>query len=163
MTQNRNIRAFTVMEFTIAMVITSLVVGFGYQTITLFTGKAVKQARAKDESGEWMALENTLTSDFTRSEYVDAEDRAIVCYWPGKEVRYACIENAILRETELATDTFHVTPVQWNLRWGVTEKTYGWIDALTLEARSHGRSFLLTCQKTYDALHLMQYEHTIGN
>ncbi len=151
------------MEFTIAMVITSLVVGFGYQALALFSGRSAHQRDTTDEVEEWAAFESTLSTDFKRAAYVEADENSILCFQENKQVRYNWLETSIVREIEMAADTFHFSTENYNYAFAEIETETGWIDALTLQVKCKEKMFVMSCQKTYDALYLMQYDSNTGN
>lgn len=157
------IPAFTVMEFSVAMVLTSLVVGFGYQAISMFSGKSVTQHKTTDQNQELIALETTLRSDFQNASYIEAENNSILCNYPTRQVRYTWNDLAIIRQIETASDTFHIPVSKWNCAFDQRETAIGWIDEITLETHLKNVPYAIACHKTYDALHLMQYEKNFGN
>ena len=102
-------RAFTIIEVTIAMLISAIVIGITY-TVYSIISRSYNSFNNKNEAiAVVVRLDELLQKDFDRSAYISKDTTGITFQGPNNVVSYKFNPDHIVR-TGLITDTFKVTP-----------------------------------------------------
>jgi len=103
----KKVAAFTIIEVTIAMLISALVIGMTY-SIYLIVSKSYQSFNLKNDTmAVVLRLDEWLHKDFDRSEAVWKDTSGIAMQYPGNTVRYK-FDTAYVVRIGVRTDTFKV-------------------------------------------------------
>jgi len=103
----KKVRAFTIMELTVAMLISAIVISITY-TAYLIVSKSYKSFSGKNEKmAAVLKLDELLKKDFLRSERVEKDTSGIDIYYPKRTVKYKFDSASVIRLAG-RTDTFRV-------------------------------------------------------
>src|SRR4051812_28675357 len=101
-------RAFTIIEVTIAMLISAIVIGISY-TVYSIISRSYNSFNHKNEAmAVVVRLDELLQKDFDRSAYISKDTTGITFQGSNNVVNYNFNPDHIVR-TGLVTDTFKVT------------------------------------------------------
>ncbi len=101
------VKAFTLLEVTITMLITALLIGLTYTSYGIIV-KSYRSFTAKNEATVVLVnLDHVLTRDFDKADMVLKEDNGIVLKSDQNLIKYSFNATSIIREA-LKADTFNV-------------------------------------------------------
>lgn len=105
----KKIKAYTLMEVTIAMLLSAICIGICYSAYDII-GRYYTTFQQKNESSDiLLSLKRVMGKDINRSTIVLNTGKGFVCQGDSLNVSYLFEEAKILRELEgLRTDTFKV-------------------------------------------------------
>lgn len=101
------IPAFTVMEFTIAMILTSIIIGAGYQAWGLMSGQSHRSGMKNEALAHITSLDYLLKRDFLESKFIFWMEDELKCTKEKTEIFYRFQDDMIIRK-EHASDTFKI-------------------------------------------------------
>src|ERR1700709_1903430 len=104
---NKRIKAFTILEVTITMLVAALVMGITYSAYAII----IKSYGAFNKKNQDMAvvvrLDEWLKKDFSRAEIILKDTAGIALNSPDRHIKYRFDPDVIIR-TEIRSDTFKV-------------------------------------------------------
>ena len=159
---NQKVKAFTLMELTVAMLISALVIGITYTSY----GIIVKYYSSFDNKDKEMAvlasLDHVLKRDFERAETVLKDTSGIVIKVDSDVVKYEFAPDFIIRRTTRA-DTFKVTVQNLDMTFEQnpvnelqTEAEQNRVDELTFSLRYQNETIPYHYHKLYSSENLIQ-------
>jgi prepilin-type N-terminal cleavage/methylation domain-containing protein len=159
----KKLPAFTLLELLIGMIISSIVIGFGYAAYSLIYKQYLGYKKVKEKIVEITQFDHVLTTDITAAETISFNDNTLSLYGKdSKTLQYHFQDVLILRTENETTDTFKIAPVHLKTDFFLPGKTIFVtqfsFDAETLEEREH---FSFT--KSYSSETLMTYEPVVKN
>jgi prepilin-type N-terminal cleavage/methylation domain-containing protein len=101
------LKAFTLLELIIVMVLMALVTGIAFQAYQIVSSQYHSYQQNVYRDNELMLFENTLQRDFSSSAYVKKTETGIQCIRPDKTVEYTFAGDYVLRTIDIP-DTFHI-------------------------------------------------------
>lgn len=106
----KKIAAFTLMELLIGMIISSIVISFGYMAYTLIYEQFLNFKKVKGTIMETTQLNTTFSRDIRHAEIISAEEenKLILLNKNEPELHYEFYPDFILRTRAELTDTFKV-------------------------------------------------------
>jgi prepilin-type N-terminal cleavage/methylation domain-containing protein len=159
----KKIPAFTLMELLIGMIISSIVIGFGYATYSLIYKQYLGYKDVKEKIVELTQLDHVLRTDLITAEIISFNDNKL--FLSGKDfkiVQYHFQDSLIVRTANEVKDTFQVSPVHIKAGFLLPDKmmflTQFSFDAEALDEKEH---FAFT--KDYSSETLMTYEPFVKN
>jgi type II secretory pathway component PulJ len=105
---NRRVKAFTIMEITVAMLISALVIGLAYTCFTIIYQQYHIYNSKQTELMEVDQLNKVLQSDFDKAEMIMQDNDDIVIKNKNGQLSYRIMPAYVLRIAN-ATDTFKVS------------------------------------------------------
>jgi Tfp pilus assembly protein PilE len=106
MTNNR-VRAFTILEVTITMLIASLLIGFTYTAYSIVVRSYSSFNHKNQDMAELVRLDEWLKKDFAHADSVEKDTAGLVFNSIDHHVKYLFEPDFILRN-EIKTDTFKI-------------------------------------------------------
>jgi len=153
-------KAFTVIELTVVMILSSIVISITYLSFDILQ----KQYRDYRESNDKIAMISKLNSllhtDFNNSEIIIKTDAGILTNYRTKQINYEFDFGFILRKEGEITDTFFVKVDELNthyLKQGQLESERI-IDELTFETKINNKMRVFHYRKIYGADILMNVD-----
>lgn len=105
----KKLPAFTLMELLIGMIISSIVIGFGYATYALIYKQYLNYKSVKEQLVETVQLHAALSTDLRYSELISFRDDKLTFYPKNApELTYRFYDDWITRTDRELTDTFHI-------------------------------------------------------
>lgn len=155
------LRAFTIIETMVALVLTALTISFVYVGIRFAQQQSNTLTRQLDTFGEFNRLHRALQTDAERTGEIRYGDRQLTLYGGDRIIYYAVSDSDSLciRHEGSAADTFYIR-VDSVASWfggrrleGVAEPV---ADQAALYVQVRDRSLPITINKQYDAATLMR-------
>ncbi|MEX1192869.1 MAG: type II secretion system protein [Brumimicrobium sp.] len=123
MRNNQRINAFTVLEITITMVITAILVTLVYSSINFLAKQNFNELRTKTEINQWMIMRQQIMQDVYTSHSLEKLPNGILLHKPNVKITYY-EENGQLfitkNENSITTD-YNGVSFDWTL--GKDEET----------------------------------------
>ena len=106
---NNKIRlpAFTIMELTIAMLLSAIVIGITYTAYTITARSYARFHRRSDTIGNLTRVNELLMKDFSSSDSVFRTDSGIIVNRDSTIIRYEIDSNMVIRKS-FRIDTFKI-------------------------------------------------------
>lgn len=103
------IKAYTLMEVTVAMLLSAICISICYSAYQIITGYYTSFHQKNKIASEVLFLRHSLEGDFLKSKLVMRNEAGIVLQIDRTKVYYAFNENAIVRKLDtLPADTFEL-------------------------------------------------------
>ena len=133
----QKIKAFTLLEVTVAMLLSAICIGICYTAFTLMNQYYGELKNRKDSIGNQLLINQLVSSDFDRAFKIEKLDSNINCSCDSGTISYKFSNSYVTRnQYGLKTDT---------LRIGVRDLTISYQDSLL--ADSLIKEIILTCQQ----------------
>lgn len=108
----QKIRAFTLLELLIGMIISSIVIGFCYLSYSIIYKQYMSYKILKLEIVETIQFNSILNSDFIKAETVVFGDNKLILNSTNRSsLQYDLMDNYILRKDGEVTDTFNLSAI----------------------------------------------------
>jgi competence protein ComGF len=156
----KKLKAFTLLEMTISMVISLIVVSSCSWCFLIFFRQFSDFKITSNSVNEVIALQTVLQNDLANCEKVikisDGEISLIDA--KGNEINYNIGKTAVVRNNKVSPDTFHIILNSIQLKFAGEEqlKSQGLIDEIILDAEVLKEKELFSFQKQYAADVLME-------
>lgn len=107
----KKLQAFTLMELLVGMIISSIVIGFGYGVYSLMYKQYSSYKIVKREVVGAMQLNSVINNDFSNAEIISFSDNKLTINRHNKlPLQYDFSDSLILRKDNEITDTFKIVP-----------------------------------------------------
>lgn len=155
---NRKLPAFTLMELLVGMIISSIVIGFGYGTYALVYKQYLSYKTVKKEIVEAMQLNSILNSDFAAAENIlFNENKLTIDKKDNIYLQYDFNDSIVLRKENEITDTFKIVPVAITASFIFPEQK-AVVSTFSFQAKLLDETEGFVFTKNYSAETLMNYE-----
>ncbi len=156
----RRLRAFTLMELLIGMIISSIVIAFGYSAYNLIYRQYLSYKSVKTKVVETMQLHNTMSNDFNNAEYITFDENKLKLSGNNTLLMYNFIDSLVIRSVNETSDTFKLTTSTLQIKPVFNELTNNdtLINSLQLDVSVFDNKERFTFTKRYTAQTLMNYE-----
>jgi type II secretory pathway pseudopilin PulG len=129
------LRAFTIIELIVGMIISSIVIGISFFTLILLRTQVKDYTGKSDRINSFLLFKKTISQDFRVASSVKDSLNRIQLYGTDKNrmvLEYVCDTNKIIRYSPLSKDTFyfnstlariepvagHETLIKW-IQWNI--------------------------------------------
>lgn len=156
------LKAFTIMELVVAMLISSIVVSIAYAGFRLVSAQLRSMEHHSGEGNRFLRLNQALQTDLDKSARVIRQEDGFVCERGDGRVRYQLTDTAIIRWLEDGrVDSFGFKGVQTSLWFeGEPQDRNGQlVDALHGQLVTSTDSLPLYITKAYDRQTLFYLEN----
>lgn len=149
----KKIKAYTLMELIVVMIITLVVVSITYKAFDIVLGQYGRVKSHNERIHELLVLETLLTKDFNDSDHVLRVPGGIVCSYEERNIRYDFDEQWIVRTQQTMRDTFHLATgnVEFQLLNSVADKPGAYVERLNFDAENSGVPLSFRYVKQYGA------------
>lgn len=157
------LRAFTIMETMVALVLTALTISFVYAGIRFAQRQGNTVTRQLDTFGEFNRLHRALQADTERTGEIHYRDRELSFLTPERTIGYVLSDSLCIRREGAIADTFDIridSAASWFERTRLEGTTGLMADQVALYVRVRDRSLSITITKQYDAATLMRLTQT---
>ena len=105
--KNQKVKAFTIMEVTITMLITGLIIGITYTSYSIVIKSYHSFTTKNDSMAVLVSLDHVLKRDFDRADSILKDSAGITVKKNDMSIKYVFMPDFIVRNS-LKTDTFKV-------------------------------------------------------
>lgn len=106
------IKAFSILELIVVMLISMIVMGIAYQGYLLFHKQFLSFKKNADKIADLSLMDRLLHSDISDSRIVLKNSKGIDCIYPDKTIIYEWEDTYALRKDAGLIDTFHLTALE---------------------------------------------------
>ena len=158
----KKLKAFTLMELLIAMIIGGIVVGISYTAYSIIYKQFLNYKSMNGKINEASLLNTLMQHDFSNASFINAsgEKEITFTFQPENKIVYRFDQDYIIRQTGETRDTFFV-PAENIERRFQNEKISDYtalIDAVSFEATISGEKEFFNFGKQYASDVLMEAE-----
>ncbi|MGQ0827041.1 MAG: PilW family protein [Bacteroidota bacterium] len=154
----KKLRAFTLMELLIGMIVSSIVIGFGYGTFFLIYKQYSSFKTVKIELVDVAQLNSILNHDFAIAEMIAFnENKLIIDRKNNLPLVYNFNDSIILRTDNELVDTFKIVSENIVTNFVFKEQN-AVVTGFAFEAKVLNETEQLTFEKHYSSETLMNYE-----
>ncbi len=163
-TAMKKLRAFTLMELLVGMIISSIVISFGYAAYTLIYKQFISYRHTKEKVMELAQFDQVLSNDLLRAEVVYFHENALQFFQKNaiRTLQYNFYDDLILRKENELTDTFKISQAQLKMHFLLPDKQL-FLDQLSFDTDVFGEKEHFTFDKTYSSETLMNNESVLKN
>jgi len=165
MIANKKIRAFTIMEVTIAMLLSAIVISITYAVFTIVTHSYHSYQRKHEDMAAVLRLDELLQKDFEHAEIITKDTDGIAFKNGALQTKYRFYKDFVLR-TGAITDTLKVKTDSINTSFeSITVNTIGTtkeenrIDEFTMLVTLHKEKIPYYYHKIYSSVNLINRKH----
>jgi Tfp pilus assembly protein PilE len=154
--KNQQLKAFTIMEVTITMLIAVIVIGITYTAYTI-VNKSFLNYKSKNEDIALLArIDHLIRRDFEQATIVEGDQTGINIIKSGQpSIHYEITPGYILRKATV-TDTFKVNSSDVKAYFEGTDRQYDRIDELTFTIHDQDDLIPYHYFKQYSSANLIQ-------
>ena len=105
--KKHNVKAFTLLEVAITMLITALLIGIAYTSYGIIVKSYRSFVTKNDDMQELVSLDHALARDVDKAEIITKDNDGIILKNAQTSIKYSFSPNLIIRES-LRADTFNV-------------------------------------------------------
>jgi hypothetical protein len=156
----KKIKAFTIIELCVVMLLSSIVTGMVFFTLNIFQG-SVRQFKTESTVLSRIALlHRLLVQDFWKSKEVRATNDGIQAMGKGGVVTYRFQPEYITREMGVVLDTFYFPNKNFVMQFQGQQKSLlgELVDQLSVDLSYKGEVVPFSFQKAYGADVLVLYD-----
>jgi prepilin-type N-terminal cleavage/methylation domain-containing protein len=156
-----SLRAFTVLELIIVMMLTGILVSMGYTLLRIFSFQQQQYTGNITLLQDYFLLKKRMDRDFFNARILEQQGQhALICRMEQEDVKYDFIGNErIIRVTGLdTTDVFHIGHQisDWDI---LEEANLSLVEGLEVDLLIKDNRFPLVFTKQYDATTLLNLQH----
>lgn len=161
----KRLKAFTLLEMTLAMVLTSLVVAMGYSATDIVQAQLTNFRSTQSKLVDVQRLYSELALDFDRAETVRLGDEQLIINLEKEHLTYRWETGTIYRVQQEQIDSFQLQLVDHEcyFQQALVEQTAKPIDGLEMTLSLDGEAWNLRWEKQYSAATLMQLEKEVSD
>ena len=159
----KKLPAFTLMEVTIAMLLTSIVVGITYTAYRIVSRSYLDYAKKQETLATFLTADKLLKQDFLQAQEIlktgeMGNEEGLQLKMPHGLITYRFNENYLLRDQfALRVDTFKLLVKMPDFSFeNLASEEGGRVDRLHFETRLEGMPLLLNYKKLYSAQDLFE-------
>ena len=149
----KRLKAFTILEVMVTMVISTIVIGGGFSAYEMSVKQYKLYEHISSVMNEVSSFHSVFERDIADSKTVLARDRIIECIQKGKTVWYEFRGDYILRNLTSTRDTFHVENDSLLLSFKNREQASigGLVDRVKIRINLKGEKQVIIITKLYGA------------
>jgi|SRR3954462_5248529 prepilin-type N-terminal cleavage/methylation domain-containing protein len=159
----KKLPAFTLMELLIGMIISSIVISFGYMAYQLVNEQYLSYKTMKGKLMETTQFNTTFADDIDNAEIVSSEENKIILRNKNApELEYEFLPASIVRKRSELTDTFKIATTNIKQSFLFPEDNM-FLQQFSFEVNMLGEAEFFHFTKNYSSEILMNYKTTKVN
>ncbi len=157
-TYSHKLRAFTIIETMVALVLTALAISFVYAAVRFVKQHQDGLAKQLDTFGEFNRLHSALQTDAGMANELQISEMGIELNLADRSILYHAVDSVCIRYAGALADTFRirVDSVAYWFEGQRRETTGNTIDEGTIYVSMHSQSLPIAIYKRYDAASLIK-------
>ncbi|MBS1509227.1 MAG: type II secretion system protein [Bacteroidetes bacterium] len=106
----QKLKAFTIVELVVVMIISAITLATIYTVYLLVKKQYLRQTEKVEQLNSYLQFKNTFSADFNRADSVknNTEKKSVICYVDSSKISYEFSAKAIVRRYNAFTDSFLV-------------------------------------------------------
>ncbi len=160
----KKLKAFTIIELVVAMLLTSIVVSIAYVCLDLL-GSSYKQfSETQKQVDELVLLQKQLAKDFNSCNKAIFYREGLECTYDNEKIYYKIYDDEIIRKSYGREDRWSITLIAWEGAFCHVplEVDYMPVDEIYFRASKDEREVACYTTKKYSAEELMDFEREHG-
>ena len=157
----RKIKAFTIIELVVVMILTSIIVGIVYSAYSIVGNQYTGYKKINTQNSRVALLSMLLNKDFSTSCFIKSgEDKIFFYDKENNTITYEFWENCITRNSNAVTDTFFISSLNVEMKFLNQKQQFhnSLVDELNFETAIFEEQQLFHFKKKYAADILMKNE-----
>ncbi|HET6243888.1 MAG: prepilin-type N-terminal cleavage/methylation domain-containing protein [Bacteroidetes bacterium] len=156
----KKVKAFTIIELVVVMILTSIVVGIVYSSYSIVGNQFYMYKKTGIQNSQVALLKMLLNKDFTTSQTIKKGNNELFFYQENNLILYGFGENFITRNSNAVKDTFAISPINIDTRFlnQVILNNNDIVDELYFEAEIFKQQQVFQFKKQYAADVLIENE-----
>ena len=156
----KKLKAFTLLELLIGMIISSIVIAIGYASYNMIYKQYLLYKSYRTELVEFAGLNSELHNNFYNSERVKAKETSLFFEFKNeKEIVFEFNDEFILRKEKESIDTFKVNVL--NYKFFLQNESNIIVNAISFDSELLKEMVQLRFEKMYSAEKLIEAEQNI--
>jgi len=163
------VKAFTIIEVTISMMIAAIVIGIAYTAYTIINKSYLSYNTKHEEIAVLLRLNELMTKDFDHADIVEKSDSGLTIKMGINVINYVLAPNYIVRTSGIA-DTFKVKTQQISTSFAAqpltevgTDEEQNRVDELDMIVVYENKMFPYHYFKQYSSANLFQRKNDAIN
>lgn len=158
--RNRWLKAFTLLELTIAMLISAISIGMAFYMFQYFQQLFLTQQKQRQERFSYSLFKHLLQQDIDRAVWLKSDANGLICVDGKGRISYEFDSHYIVRhQYESHRDTFRIVTIDFDTTAQLENLPMDDLtDHLSLKVRFENNEHRFDYHKTYSAQQLMQPE-----
>ncbi|MEO7215181.1 hypothetical protein [Mucilaginibacter sp.] len=150
------LKAFTIMEVTITMLLAAILIGITYATYNIISKSYISFSRKNDDMQVFLQLDKLLRKDFAHSGIILKTEEGLFMTDTNGTISYQITPDYTLR-TQIRTDTFKVSTQQMTGSFeGAATSTDSLVDDLSITVFYQGEKIPYHYHKQYSSADLVK-------
>jgi prepilin-type N-terminal cleavage/methylation domain-containing protein len=159
----KKLRAFTLLELLIGMIISSIVIGFGYAAYSLIYKQYLVYKQVKEKIVEITQLDHVLSTDMRNAEIISFNEHTLSLFGQNQHtLEYDFQDSLIVRKENELSDTFKIPAVNIQAGFLLPGNT-AFVKQFSFDAAALDEQERFRYTKNYCAETLMNYEPLVKN
>lgn len=158
--KNHRLKAFTLMELTIAMLISAISIGMAFYMFQYFQHLFLQQQKQRQERFSYSLFKHLMAQDIDRALWLKTSENGLICENEKGIIRYEFDPKFIIRDQyNLEKDTFQIQTVHLDITSRVQKlPSEELTDHVNLTIRFENKEHQFDYHKIYSAQQLVQPE-----
>lgn len=161
--RNKELHGFTIMEFIVAMILSSIVVGIGYQAIRTMRSLFWDYSFRIESSNDHTIIRSLIQSDIAGCDKLYKTETGWICMNIDFHADYLCLPDYIVRTKMAHADTFRIKTNNVEGYYNNNQISNGVCDRIQLKIEIDKTVNVLSFSKNYSALQLIDIEKELEN
>jgi prepilin-type N-terminal cleavage/methylation domain-containing protein len=159
----KKLPAFTLIELLIGMIISSIVIGFGYAAYSLIYKQYLAYKHVKEKVVEITLLNHVLSTDMLNAEIISFNENTLSLVGTNQNsLQYLFQDTLIVRTENELTDTFNISALNVKTDFLFPDQAI-FVKQFSFDADALGEKEHFTFTKNYSSETLMNYEPQVKN
>lgn len=153
------IKAFTIIEVAISMLISAIVIGIVYYAFSLFTMRFIVFREQANIKSDFYLFEKAFTFDLERAEWIDSSENEIILMKSDSlndAIEYQVLNYCIVRKEQFAVDTFRILIDGFSINKYTKKEIFSKIIEFHMKIKSE--EIQIGFKKLFSALQFIKYE-----
>ncbi|MCW8311106.1 type II secretion system GspH family protein [Sphingobacterium sp. InxBP1] len=158
--RNRKLKAFTLLELTIAMLISAISIGMAFYMFQYFQQLFLAQQKQRQERFSYSLLKHLLQQDIDRAVWLKSDVNGLICVSGKGRISYEFDAQYIVRhQYDSHQDTFQIATIDFDTTARLENLPMDDLtDHLSLRIKFEDNEHRFEYNKTYSAQQLIQPE-----
>jgi|GEM_PF-414841 len=148
------LKAFTIIEVIVALLLMAIVMGIAYTVLSLVDKQSASLSSNFGTQQDYRLLQEALLQDANRAKTLYLKEGALCCANDTGTISYLFLDSAIVRQAfDLPADTFHfrIDSLYLGFENFPQDRENGLVDEVSLYIWKNRQSFIIHQEKIYDA------------
>lgn len=151
----KQVKAFTLLEITLAMLIAAVCMGIGFYVLSTFSRIGIEQQRHRQQDYLRQLFYQRMQKEALAAQRISFVDNSLIMMSSSGETRYTLLDSALVRsQQDIVTDTLFGQIQRLQVQY-VPELPQELVSSLLFELHSEAAVYPFVLQKQYSAAQLI--------